>query len=138
MFGATLILLSTVCGLSSGFHARSSWSLQRGFGSFIPRGPKTQISSTTDGIISPFDKRKPGSSDSDDDDDDEEDEEGEGRLTAGAPVYSQKLELTLENVEKILDEMRPMLIADGGASEDHDSFHDSSPDIVHPQGATSR
>jgi len=60
---------------------------------------------STDEIVSPFASRL------EDDDDDGDDDE----TTPLPPKHSgEPLELTLDNVEMILDEMRPYLISDGG------------------------
>eukprot|EP01038_Epipyxis_sp_PR26KG_P011630 gene11630-15577_t len=56
-------------------------------------------STTTSDIVSPFDASKQGNATTDDDDDDNDDDE---------------LPLTRENVELVLDEMRPYLMQDGG------------------------
>lgn len=55
---------------------------------------------STDPIVSPFENS--GTSD------------GEGGAVATTETLEGPLELTWENVEKVLDEMRPYLIQDGG------------------------
>jgi lysyl-tRNA synthetase class 2 len=51
------------------------------------------------------------------DDDDDDDEDVDGNEVALPPTSTNPLPLTLENVEMILDEMRPYLISDGGNVE---------------------
>ena len=40
-----------------------------------------------------------------------------GRLIPVSPMSTETMALTLENVEKVLDELRPFLMADGGNVE---------------------
>jgi hypothetical protein len=65
----------------------------------------TATKSTNDPIISPFDTTA-------------ESNEGNEAISAASATTTEKLEgpleLTWENVEKVLDEMRPFLIQDGG------------------------
>ena len=42
---------------------------------------------------------------------------GEGAHEAGEPIGNDPRALTLENVERVLDELRPYLMADGGNVE---------------------
>mmetsp|Transcript_85552 Transcript_85552/g.165763 ORF Transcript_85552/g.165763 Transcript_85552/m.165763 type:complete len:237 (-) Transcript_85552:287-997(-) len=71
----------------------------------------TRLASTKP-IQSPFAARLEN-----EDDDDDEDEEGALTPPAAPPKSNEPLPLTLENVEMILDEMRPYLISDGGNVE---------------------
>ena len=60
----------------------------------------TTLLRETDPIVSPFDHTG--------------DEEAGSAAVATAETLAGPLELTWENVEKVLDEMRPFLIQDGG------------------------
>ena len=55
------------------------------------------LASSTEPIVSPFDSSSSSTT-----------------TTTGAPVVEEELELTVDNVEKVLDEMRPYLQSDGG------------------------
>ena len=97
------LLVLALVGKSSGFTAGTkvsvSWPKLPGQ-RVIQRERQASLrlfASTEEKIVSPFDASKGGTAD--DDDDDDEDEE---------------LPLTRENVELVLDEMRPYLQSDGG------------------------
>jgi Fe-S cluster biogenesis protein NfuA len=60
--------------------------------------------SAQDPIISPFDASSPSY----------EEASRSVRTTAATTATTEYLDLTWENVEKVLDEMRPYLIQDGG------------------------
>jgi Fe-S cluster biogenesis protein NfuA len=61
--------------------------------------------SAQDPIISPFDASSPSY---------EEASRSVGTTSTAATATTEYLDLTWENVEKVLDEMRPYLIQDGG------------------------
>lgn len=72
-------------------------------------GRRWRVRRPVDQIVSPFERRL----EDDDDDEDGAGDEGEDPF-AVAPKANEPLPLTLDNVEMILDEMRPYLISDGG------------------------
>ena len=104
MLGLISLLVLALVGKSSGFTAGTrvgvSWPKLLGQ-RVIQRERQASLrlfASTEEKIVSPFDASKGGTADDDDDDDEDEDE----------------LPLTRENVELVLDEMRPYLQSDGG------------------------
>jgi len=104
---AKFLPLSLVMGVSI-VGQSSAWTTQVASPRVMTLGkgrafPKTNLAAT---IQSPFAERL-----DDDDDDDDDDDEG---VPVPVPKSNEPLELTFENVDMVLDEMRPYLISDGG------------------------
>ena len=82
--------------VSRGSSVTSSSSIKiNNYNSIIYKTSTYLLASSTEPIVSPFDSSS-------------------SSTTTTTPVVEDELELTVENVEKVLDEMRPYLQSDGG------------------------